>query len=200
LSAKADKYQSDLEANVLGREITEAEGYTGVQHVEPRDAMKQMHERDRYKLILNGPPPAPMTKIQEIDALIAQHEAEKAKKADPDGWELQQEKARLVAADQAKADYDKLMADPKRPLALRAATDWLLEVLYTPDATVVEVEHAQFLQALAWRTSDWGFFATEMTSARKNRANTIDLTAPRSEEAWKGTRAKKEALGKPFVL
>lgn len=92
------------------------------------------------------------------------------------------------------------MADPKRPVALRAATDWLTEVLFDPTASVAEVEHARFLLALAWQTSAWDLFTAEMNQARQNRAATIDTANAPTESAYNKAKAARDKLTGPFTL
>ena len=199
LSAIGDRKQAEIESR-LGRPLTDQEGSEGVQHKERRDIGQQMADRQRYKDVLNLPPPPPLTEAETYRALVAQHEDDKAKEADPKGWELRQALKTAEAKEKAAADYKAMMADPKRPIALRAATTWLTEILFDPSATAAEVEHARFLLDLAWTTSDWSGFNTEMNQARQTRAAAIDTQSAPTEAAWKAAKAAREKLSKPFEV
>ena len=198
MSAIGEKRQAEIEGR-LGRPIAENES-NGLPHKETRDTMTALHDHERQKSILKGPEPTPMSEVQKIDALIAQHEEEKAKAADPTGWSLQQERKKVMAEAAAKSAYDARMADPKRMPALKAATDWLIDILFTPGATLAEEEAARFLLQLAWITSDWKLFSEEMNRAKQTRATALDPGAEKTEADWKQMRAEKDRLNQPFVL
>jgi hypothetical protein len=192
----ANDKQSDIERK-LGRPISDKEATRGVEHVERRDYMKVVHDQQRQKAAFAPPPAPPMTEADKFRALIAQHEDEKAKKADPKGWELRKSLQEAEAAEKAQADLQAKMADPKRPAAAKVAADWLLQITFDPAASQEELELAQWLWDYARLGSDWGLFNSEMSRAYGIRNADIAKRNVQSEAEYNRQRAERERLSKP---
>jgi hypothetical protein len=181
----------------LKRPLTDKEAVRGVEHVERRDYMRVVHDQQRQKAAFAPPPAPPMTEADKFRALIAQHEDEKAKKADPKGWELRKSLQEAETQEKAQADLKAKMADPKRPPAARAAADWLLQITFDPAASQEEVELAQWLWDYARFGSDWDMFNAEMARAYALRNAEIAKQSDADEAAYNKRKAERERLSKP---
>jgi hypothetical protein len=192
----ANSKQAEIERK-LGRPLDDREAMKGTQHKENRDTMRIMHDQERQRQAFAPPPAPPMSEADKWRALIVQHEAEKAKAADPKGWELKKSLQEAEAQEKARADQKARMADPKRPAAARAAADWLLQITFDPNASQEEAELAQWLWDYARLGSDWDLFNREMARAYAIRNADIAKRNAQSEAEYNQQRAERERLSKP---
>ena len=97
--------------------------------------MKVMHDQDRQKQAFAPPPAPPMSEADKFHALIAQHEDEKAKKADPEGCGIEEGLAKTESGGRRKLTCKRgRQARNDRP-PRRSAADWLLQITFDPAAS-----------------------------------------------------------------